>query len=169
VEAELKVFLDTSVLFAAVLSDTGGARLILKLGEAGSISLWIGPWVLKEAEAVLDRKSPQSKAYFALLLDQSRVQVGEEPGESLHRQAESVIAYVPDAQVVAEALALGVDYLVSFDRKHLVGNPRAGELPFPIGTAGDFLEWYREWLVERETDADGNVRVTIVRTEGPKK
>jgi predicted nucleic acid-binding protein len=169
VEAELKVFLDTSALFAAVLSDTGGARLILKLGEAGAISLWIGPWVLNEAEAVLDRKSPQSKAFFALLLDQSRVQVGEEPGESFHRQAASVIEYVPDAQVVAEALALGVDYLVSFDRKHLVGNPRAGELPFPIGTAGDFLEWYREWLVERETDADGNVRVTIVRTEEPKQ
>ena len=32
---ELKVFLDTSALFAAVHSDTGGARLILKLGEAG--------------------------------------------------------------------------------------------------------------------------------------
>ena len=44
---ELRVFLDTSVLFAAVHSETGGARLILKLGEAGVVSLWVGPWVLK--------------------------------------------------------------------------------------------------------------------------
>ncbi len=42
----------------------------------------------------------------------------------------------------------GVDYFVSFDRKHLVSNPRAEKLPFPIGMAGDFLAWYREWLKE---------------------
>ena len=145
---ELKVFLDTSVLFAAVHSETGGARLILQLGEAGAVSLWVGPWVLKEAEAMLGRKSPRSKGYFALLLDRSGVQVGEEADESALHQARSAIDYVPDAQVIAEALVLGVDYFVSFDREHLVGNPRAGELPFPIGTAGDFLAWYGERLLE---------------------
>ena len=147
---ELRVFLDTSVLFAAVHSETGGARLILKLGEAGVVSLWVGPWVLKRAEGVLDRKSPRSKGYFALLLDRSGVQVGGEADETTLHQARSVIDYVPDAQVVTEALALGVDYFVSLDREHLVGNPRAGELPFPIGTAGDFLAWYSERLMEEE-------------------
>ena len=34
---EARVFLDTSALFAAVLSPTGGARAILKLGESGAI------------------------------------------------------------------------------------------------------------------------------------
>ncbi len=144
------VFLDTSVLFSAVHSETGGARLILKLGEAGAVSLWVGPWVLKEAEGVLGRKSPRSRGYFALLLDRSLVQVGGEPDESALRQAQSVIEYLPDAQVVAEALTVGANYFVSFDREHLVGNPRAGELPFPIGTAGDFLAWYRERLMEEE-------------------
>ncbi len=146
--AELKVFLDTSALFAAVHSETGGARLILKLGEAGAISLWVGPWVLKEIEGVIERKSPKSKVYLALLLEQSWIQVGEEPEESILHQARAVIEYLPDAQVVAEALAIGVDYFVSFDRKHLVGNPRTEKLPFPIGMAGDFLAWYREWLKE---------------------
>ncbi len=147
---ELKVFLDTSVLFAAVHSDTGGARLILKLGEAGAISLWVGPWVLKEAEGVLNRKSPRSKGYFALLLDRSRVTVGKEANESALHKAKSVIEYLPDAQVVAEALMVEADYFVSFDLKHLVGNPRAGELPFPVGTAGDFLAWYKERLMKQE-------------------
>jgi predicted nucleic acid-binding protein len=72
----IKVFLDTSALFSAVHSETGGARLILKLGEAGAVELWTGPWVLREAEAVLERKSPSSKPYFALLLDRSHFQVG---------------------------------------------------------------------------------------------
>ncbi|MEA3341003.1 MAG: PIN domain-containing protein [Chloroflexota bacterium] len=144
--AKLKVFLDTSALFAAVHSETGGARLILKLGEAGGISLWIGPWVLQEMEGVIERKSPKSKVYLALLLERSRVQIGEEPEESALHQASSVIEYLPDAQVVAEAMVIGVEYFVSFDRKHLVGNPRAEKLPFPIGTAGDFLAWYRKRL-----------------------
>jgi len=147
---EWNVFLDTSVLFAAVHSETGGARLILKLGEAGAVSLWVGPWILKEAEGVLDRRSPGSKTYFAVLLDRSRVQVGGEADESALHQARAVIDHLPDAQVVAEALTLGADYFVSFDREHLVGNPRVGELPFPIGTAGDFLEWYRARLIEEQ-------------------
>jgi predicted nucleic acid-binding protein len=148
VPAEWRVFLDTSALFAAAHSETGGARLILKLGEAGAVSLWIGPWVLQEAEAVLDRKSPRSKGYLALLLDRSGVQVGAEADAAALRQACTVIDYLPDAQVVAEALALRADYLVSLDREHLVGNPQARDLPFPIGTPGDFLAWYRARLIE---------------------
>lgn len=73
---------------------------------------------------MLDRRSPAGKGYFALLLDRSRVKVGPEANEEMERQALSVIEHRPYAQVVAEALAAGADYLVSFDRKHLVGNPR---------------------------------------------
>ena len=61
-------------------------------------------------------------------------------------QARAVVDYQPDAYILAEALAAEVDYLVSLDRKHLVGNPRASELPFPIGTPGDFLAWFRTQL-----------------------
>ena len=148
--AELAVFLDTSVLFAAVGSESGAARLILKLGEAGAISLWVGPWVLRETEAVLERKSPQSKPLFALLLDQARIQVGAEADPGAMREALAVVDYAPDAQVLAEALAIGVSYFVSLDRRHLVSNPRAMKLPFPLGTPGDFLAWFRTRLTERQ-------------------
>jgi predicted nucleic acid-binding protein len=140
----IKVFLDTSALFSAVHSETGGARLILKLGEAGAVELWTGPWVLREAEAVLERKSPSSKPYFALLLDRSHIQVGPEADAAALEAASAVIAYPPDAQILAEAFSLGVDYLVSFDRAHLVGNPQTASLRLIVGTAGDFLAWLRE-------------------------
>ena len=149
--AKWRVFLDSSALFAAIHSETGGARLILKLGEAGAVSLWVGPWVLKETEAVMARKSPRSRAYFALLLDRAQVQVGEKADADALGRALSVLDYPPDAQVLAEALAIEIDYFVSFDRKHLVGNPQAAQIPFPIGTAGDFLSWYREQVTERLT------------------
>jgi predicted nucleic acid-binding protein len=141
--AEVRVFLDTSVLFAAVLSETGGARLILKLGESGAVRLWVGPRVLQEADGVLARKAPASKGLFALLLDRSRVAVGPPPDAAALALAQDVVDYLPDAYILAEALVTGVHYLASLDRHHLVGNPSANKLPFPIGTPGDFLAWLR--------------------------
>ena len=138
-----QVFLDTSALFAAVLSATGGARQLFKLGEAGVITLWVGPTVLAEMDAVLTRKSPGSKGALALLLDRAKVQIGPAPAPAMQTQAQAVVTYPPDADVVAEALAAQVDYLVSLDRQHLVDNPRNTALPFPIGTPGDCLAWLR--------------------------
>ena len=143
-----RVFLDTSVLFAAVHSEKGGARLILKLGEAGAISIIVGPWVLQEAENVLTRKSPRSKPLFALLLQQANVEISPRADEKTMEKALNIIAYTPDAKVVAEAMMSDIDYFVSLDRKHLVGNPYAEKLPFPIGTPGDFLAWFREQMRE---------------------
>ncbi len=142
-----KVFLDTSVLFAAVLSETGGSRHILKLGEAGAVALWVGPGVLREADAVLTAKSPRSRPLFALLLNRARVQVGSEATPDALRRALTFLDYAPDAQVLAEGMAENMDYLVSLDRQHLVGNPRLSVLPFPVGTPGDFLAWLRARLV----------------------
>ena len=150
-DAEPRVFLDTSVLFAAVWSESGGSRLILKLGEAGAVALWVGPTVLGEAEAVLRRKAPESRPHMALLLDRAQVQVGPEAGTEALAQALSAVDYVPDAQVLAEAVEIGVNYFVSLDQKHLVGNPRTERLSFPVGAPGDFLEWYRQHLIEGES------------------
>ena len=154
--AEPRVFLDTSVLFAAVWSESGGSRLILKLGEAGAVALWVGPTVLGEAEAVLRRKSPESRPHMALLLDRTQVQVGPEAGEENLAQALSAVDYAPDAQVVAEALEIEADYLVSLDQQHLVGNPRTESLPVTVGTPGDFLAWYRQHLMEGKSIQSGD-------------
>jgi predicted nucleic acid-binding protein len=151
VNAETRAFLDSSVLFSEVWSESGGSRLILKLGEAGAVGLWVGPSVLREAEAVLKRKSPGSRPHMALLLDRAQVQVGPDAGTETLAQARSAVDYVPDAQVLAEALEIGVDYFVSLDQKHLVGNPRTGRLPFTVGTPGDFIAWYRQQLGEYES------------------
>lgn len=147
-DRETRLFLDTSVLFAAVWSESGGSRLILKLGEAGALSLWVGPTVLREAEAVLKRKSPESLPHMVLLLDRAQVQIGAEAGKEALARARSAVDHLPDAQVLAEALEVGVEYLVSLDRKHLVGNPRTESLPVAVGTPADFLAWYRQRLTE---------------------
>lgn len=143
-----KLFLDTSVLFAAVLSATGGARALLTLGEAGAVNLCVGPRVLAEADAVFTRKQPSSKATFALLLNRAQVIVGAPAHDDALAQARQFVSYPPDAHVVAEALTAEADYMVSLDRAHLVGNPLTGALPFPVGTPGDALAWLRAYWLE---------------------
>ena len=48
-----RIFLDTSVIFAAVLSETGGARTLFRLGEVGLLQLIVGSNVLRECEEVV--------------------------------------------------------------------------------------------------------------------
>jgi predicted nucleic acid-binding protein len=149
--SELRVFLDTSVLFAAVLSETGGARLILKLGEAGVLRLLVGPRVLQEADGVLARKAPESKGLFALLLDQAGVEVGPAPNVASRDRAERIMDYAPDARILAEALAAQVNYFVTFDRRHFIDNPSILDVPFPVGIPEEFLAWLRERLRRLES------------------
>jgi predicted nucleic acid-binding protein len=144
VTSETRVYLDTSVLLAAVWSETGGSRLILKLAEAGALQVWVGPWVLRELDTVLAVKSAESRPHLVLLLDAAKVRIGPAASAEALRRARSALDYLPDAQILAEALEIGVDYLVSLDRKHLAGNDNLSDLPLVVGTPGDFIAWYRK-------------------------
>ncbi len=54
----IKAFIDASVLFSAMLSKTGYARDLLKLGVQTKVQLVISPFVLAEVERNLNAKSP---------------------------------------------------------------------------------------------------------------
>jgi predicted nucleic acid-binding protein len=143
--AEWRIFLDTSVLFAAVLSERGGARELLNLGEAGSLCLVIGPRVVQESDAVISRKAPASKALFAVLLDRAGIEIGPRPDAQALARAGQIISYAPDAHVLAEAIVAQADYFVTLDRQHFAHGAFT-ILPFPIGTPGDCLAWLRARL-----------------------
>ena len=147
-QREIKVFLDSSALVSAVYSALGASRLILKLGEIKMVALWVGSRVVGELDSVLERRSPDGKALLALLLDRSGVSISAAPDSGNLALAQDAIGYPPDARVVAEALQAQVDFFVTFDRQHILGNPRTSRLPFLVGTAGDFVSWYRARLLE---------------------
>ncbi len=144
---EIRIFLDTSALFAAVLSPTGGARALLKLGESDAIQIWVGPTVLKEADEVFRRKAADLLPLLAALLHQAQAQIGPAAPDEQQARAAALVDYAPDARIVAEALACRADYLVTHDQKHILRNPRLEVLPFEIGTPGDCLAWLRQRLL----------------------
>ena len=141
-----EVFLDTSVIIAAVMSPTGGARLLFHLAHAGTIRLLVGKGVLREAEEVMRRKAPELLGLLAQLLDEAGIEISNEPTSQQIEQANSLIGYAPDANVLAQAISVKPEWLVSHDKEHFVGNPELNDLPFKIGTPGDVIAWLREHL-----------------------
>jgi predicted nucleic acid-binding protein len=109
------VFLDTSVIFAAVLSRTGGVRKIFLLGEEGVLKLVIGPAVLRECDEVVRRKAPTSLSTLAQLLDIGWIKISPAPSKELVE-----VEYGPDAHVLAEAMRAGPDWFVTHNKEHFL-------------------------------------------------
>lgn len=145
--AKPDLFLDTSALFAAIWSTTGGGRMILKLGEAKAVQLWVSSQVLSELENVLRRKAAKALGNLTLVLNRSGVRIVPPPEPEFLELSQDILSYQPDAQVLAAAWSAGCDYFVTLDRKHFLDDQQIIQtVPFLMGTPGDFLDWYRSKL-----------------------
>jgi predicted nucleic acid-binding protein len=134
------IFLDTSVIFAAVLSETGGARKLFRLGEAGVIQLIVGPNVLRECEGVVRRKAPRSLPTLAYLLELGRIEPASQPEEETLELAAALVEVQPDAVVLAEAMGAEPDWTISHDQSHFLKANPGIKCPFRIGTPGDLIQ-----------------------------
>ena len=142
-----RVFFDSSALFAAIFSAAGGARMILRLAESEAVELVVSSQVLAEVEGALRRKAPEMLGHLAQLFDRAHCRVIANPSLEQVKAWQPVISYLPDAAVLAAALAARADYLVTLDRQHFLENPHLmTSPPLPLGTPGDFLSWLRDRL-----------------------
>ena len=143
-----RAFLDTSALFAAIWSEEGGGRVLLRLAEVGAITLIVSRQVLTELQRAIRRKAPQSLPSLAILLDRIRVEVAPDRGKEALEASRRLVAHAADAAILAAALASEADYFITFDRQHFLENPRLREtVPFGVGTPGDYLAWLRKILI----------------------
>jgi predicted nucleic acid-binding protein len=98
-----KVFLDTSALFAGLWSDSGGARQILQLAEAGLVTLTVSPQVLSEIENNLRRKAPDLLGKLAVLLDRVKLVIMETAPETRYEASLLLTGHPGDGRVLADA------------------------------------------------------------------
>lgn len=142
--ANARLFLDTSALFSGLWSESGGARALLQLGEAGLIQLIISQDVLDELDRVIRKKAPEVLGTLALVLDRARVVIAPRPKPAPIADAERWTGHAGDARIVAAAQSARADYLVTLDRAHLLDNPLLKKhLAFPVDTPGSALAWLR--------------------------
>ena len=125
-----RVFLDSSVLYAAAFSPTGPARRLLLKGLQERVTLCISDLVLEETKRNLAKNAPPALPYFTILADLlSPVSTNPTKADIL-RAAQ--IVHLKDAPIVAGAAKAKADYLATHDVKHLVAEAQAIERAYGI-------------------------------------
>ena len=140
-----KVFLDTSALIAGVVSTSGAAREVLRLGEARVIDLVVSRQVLTEGDRNIATKLPTVLGDYRLLLEHLGLQIVEDPSAQEVREAARIIHH-KDAPILAAARQAGVDYLVTWNTRHFRTAPVRAFGPFAVMTPGEFLRAFRRRL-----------------------
>ena len=137
-----RIFADTSVLFAATLSSTGASRETIRMALNDELTLVLSDYVLKEMHQALARKVPESLPALEDFLDSLRYEAVNASKRDVLAAAE--YTELKNAPVVAAAIKANVDYLVSLDRRHLVGQTAVAEgSGLQIVLPGDLLQLLR--------------------------
>ncbi len=111
---------------------------------AGRIEAIISQDVLDEVERNLSRKAPDLLARYRQLLHLMEPTTGADPSPEEVRAAEAYVAQ-KDAPIVAAAIKARVDYLVTYDRKHLLKPVEVARLSgLTVATPADVLAILRQ-------------------------
>lgn len=122
----IRVFLNASVLFSASYSETGSSRDLLRKAIRGNLKVVVSRHVLEEAERNLAQKAPEALPAFREVLALVAAEVAEKPSvEELKRAATYI--NLKDAPIIAAAAKAKADYLVTWDRKHFIDDPKVAE------------------------------------------
>jgi predicted nucleic acid-binding protein len=125
-----RVFLDSSVLYAAVFSTTGPARRLILKGLQGSITLCISDLVLEETKRNLAQNAPETLPSFTIIADLLSPQVIRPTKAAVLKAAQ--IVHLKDAPIVAAAAKAKAEYLATHDVKHLINHAQAIERAYSI-------------------------------------
>jgi uncharacterized protein len=125
-----RVFLDSSVLYAAVFSATGPARRLMLKGLQGSITLCISDFVLEETKRNLTKNAPLALPYFTSIADLLSPQANRPTKAEVVKAAQ--IVHLKDAPIVAAAAKVKAVYLATHDVKHLLNHAKAIEEAYGI-------------------------------------
>jgi putative PIN family toxin of toxin-antitoxin system len=115
----LRLFLDTTILYAAVRSSTGASRELLRLALENQVLLNVSEDILVEAQRNILEDIPDYYATYHALLTALDMEVLPSPPLKLVRQVEEYIV-AKDAPIVAAAIRAHADYLVTLDKKHIL-------------------------------------------------
>lgn len=125
-----KVFIDSSVLIAAAISPKGSARDLILSSFRGEVKVVISDLVLEEVERNLSKKTPKALPAFQLFKEVLNPEIVS-PKKSLVQKVAKIVD-IKDAPIVAGAVQAKADYLVSFDRKHILQHKEDIEANFKI-------------------------------------
>ena len=140
-----RIYLDTSALLDGVWQRHSGARMILRLGEAGAVHLLVSAQALTEIDAAVRKVAPGSLGYLALVLDRAQVQILPAATPDLIERCLAFTSEAGDARILADALVERIDHFVTTDQEHFL-DPESirGIVLFAVVTPQECLEKIRQ-------------------------
>jgi predicted nucleic acid-binding protein len=140
-----ELFLDSSALFAGVVSPDGAARVLLLMVEAGLVTVTVSEQVVAETERAVARRVPQALPYYREALRSTGLRIVRDPSPEEVEADQDIIARQADVPLVVAVMRADVDYLVTLNRQHFIDDSdvavRSG---LRIGAPGGALAWVRE-------------------------
>lgn len=137
----MKIFFDSSVVLAALWSETGASAKIIMLCEAGIFEGYLSEEVIEEVRKVLERKAPETLPQFKKLLKVTRLKILSKVKKSEVEKAKKWIKDANDAPILASAKKAKVDALLTLDLKDFIRDPGvAKKSDLTIWTPGEFLQ-----------------------------
>ena len=116
-----RLFLDSSVLFAAAYSNRGHAHDLILMGIRNQVTLVMSKLVLEETRRNLAASAPESLPVLERLIDNLSIEIVQPSRDEVLAAAQ--FTALKDAPILAAAHIANVDILVTLDQKHLLGKP----------------------------------------------
>lgn len=146
-----ELFLDSSALFAGIVSADGASRALLLLAERGLIVVTVSEQAVAETERAIARKVPQALPAFREAVRSTGLRIVRDPSPRGVAAHEKLIAHGADVPIVVAAMQAETDYLVTLNRRHFIDDPGvAARSGLRIGTPGDALTWARKHLPRQD-------------------
>lgn len=136
---ELRVFLDTNVIFSGLYSSQGTPGAILKHFVEGHISVVVSQQVLEEVIRTMKEKLPEALPALKRFLVNAPPEVGADPSpEAIQRWTKEI--HPADAAILAAAIAAKPDYFVTGDNHFLENQTVMEKAGLNIVTPAQFLK-----------------------------
>lgn len=141
-----KLFIDASVLFAAIFSKTGASGFILRLAKKGIFNLIMTERVLKEVKRNLLADYDREKLIRMIeLLSDLKESIKPNTTESQEKKFQDLIEDKNDLHILAGAKLYRADFLITLDKKHFMTEKlKNANLPFKIISPGKYLKHLRK-------------------------
>ncbi len=137
-----KVFIDSSVIIAAILSPLGGSFRLIRDSLFKNYALLISDYVLEECIRVLKTKFPEKTYILPIMLENIGFKMIKDPSEKEVEKFIDIIEF-KDAPILAAAIKYKTDYLITLDKKHFLDQKVlefAKDKKISILTPKEFLE-----------------------------
>ena len=148
-QRQVSLFLDSSVVYSAVISSRGGSRALLALSELGLIQIVTCPYVLHEVEESLRWKNPLALDPYRQLSRAANWLVQDDPTPPEVAQWMGIVPDPKDAPILAAAVNARPHRFVTLDVKHWIEPAHVAERSrLIIRQPGQVMEEIRQYLTE---------------------